>query len=216
MRMLFTLALGAALLLAPSPAPPTASARSLALLGVFPEIELEEPRVDPEPRTETAPVTERVAARPPGWQGPLPPAEPEAPPEDTVAVVPQSLRAVAPEPDPLIRDGKYIHVELKSAQIVSMGDPMKFVATLFNATDAHWNLVAEIVVRKGDGSQETLLQGYPLRLASGRQMRVPLGLKAREQRFPPGITEFVAFLRDRQGELVDRASIAFVVTVPLH
>ncbi len=210
MRMLFTLALGAVLLLAPSPASTTASSRALALLGVFPEIELKKPRVDPEPKAETAPVTQRVAARPPGWQGPLPP------PEETVAVAPQSLRPVAPEPDPLIRDGKYIHVELKSAQIVSMGDPMKFVATLFNATDAHWNLVAEIVVRKSDGSQETLLRGYPLRLASGRRMRVPLGLKAKEQRFPPGVTEFVAFLRDRQGELVDRASIAFVVTVPLH
>jgi len=163
---------------------------------------------------EAEPAPERVAARPPGWQGPLPPAAFEAQPEQAVAVVPQSLRAVAPEP--LIRDGKFIHVELESPQVVAPGDRMKFVATLFNATDARWNLVAEIVVRKGDGSQETLLQGYPLRLASGRRMRVPLGLKAREQRFPPGITEFVAFLRDRQGELVDRASIAFVVTVPLH
>ncbi len=126
-----------------------------------------------------------------------------------VAALPQSIRAPH-----WIQEGEMINIERKSPQALSVGDKMKFVATLVNHTDTRLNLVAQVVVRKGDGSEETLIPNYGLQLGQGKSFRVPVGMAAREKRFPPGITKFIAFLRDKQGQLIDEASITFMIALP--
>jgi len=114
-----------------------------------------------------------------------------------------------------LEEGRFIALQRKSPQALFSGDKMKFVATLVNSTQARWNLVAEVVVNKSDGSQETLISHYKLHLNKGKQLRVPMAMSAKPNRFPPGLTQFVAFLRDPSGQIIDRASISFVVRLPL-
>lgn len=114
-----------------------------------------------------------------------------------------------------LEQGRFIDLRRKSSPTLLAGDKMKFVATLINTTNARWNLVAELVVRKSDGSQETLISHYKLHLNRDKQLRVPMAMSAKPRRFPPGLTQFVAFLRDPAGQIVDRASITFVVRLPL-
>lgn len=115
-----------------------------------------------------------------------------------------------------VEEGVLIALERKSPQTITLGGKIQFTATLVNRTDAHLRLIAEVVVLKGDGSQETLISGYPLQLSVGKEFRVPFGIAAEPPRFAPGLTQFIAFLHDAQGELVDRASITFMLTLPLH
>lgn len=114
-----------------------------------------------------------------------------------------------------LEEGRFIALQRKSPQALFSGDKMKFVATLVNSTQARWNLVAEVLVNKSDGSQETLISHYKLHLNKGKQLRVPMAMSAKPSRFPPGLTQFVAFLRDPSGQIIDRASISFVVRLPL-
>jgi len=113
-----------------------------------------------------------------------------------------------------LQAGEMIDIERKSPQALLIGEKMKFVATLVNHTASKLNLVAQVVVRKGDGSEETLIPNYGLQLGKGKSFRVPVGMAAKEKRFPPGVTKFIAFLRDNHGQLVDEASITFMITLP--
>lgn len=129
----------------------------------------------------------------------------------TIAAQPQGVNASR-----WLQEGELINLERKSPQAVIVGQKMKFVATLVNDTDSKMNLVAQVVVRKGDGSEETLIPNYGLQLGKGKSFRVPVGMAAKEKRFPPGLTKFIAFLRDKHGQLVDEASITFMITVPFE
>ena len=115
-----------------------------------------------------------------------------------------------------MQEGELIDLERKSPEEIQLGENMKFVAILVNRTDSKLNLVAEVLIRKGDGSLETLIPNYNLQLGKGKEFRVPVGMAAKERRFPPGLTQFVALLRDKQGALIDQAQITFKLTLPLH
>jgi hypothetical protein len=115
-----------------------------------------------------------------------------------------------------IKEGEMIDLERKSPEEIELGENMKFVATLINRTDSKLNVVAEVLIRKGDGTLETLIPNYKLQLGKGKEFRVPVGMAAKARRFPPGITQFVALLRDNHGALIDQAQITFKLTLPLH
>lgn len=117
---------------------------------------------------------------------------------------------------PWVEEGMLIALERKSPQAVALGGKIQFVATLVNRTDSQLHLIAEVIVLKGNGSQETLISNYALQLGVDKEFRVPFGMAAKAPRFAPGMTHFIAFLRDAQGELVDRASITFMLTLPIH
>lgn len=117
---------------------------------------------------------------------------------------------------PWVEEGMLIALERKSPQAVALGGKMQFVATLVNRKDSKLHVIAEVIVLKGDGSQETLISGYPMQLIKDKEFRVPFGMAAKAPRFAPGVTQFIAFLRDAQGQLVDRASITFMITLPIH
>ena len=129
----------------------------------------------------------------------------------------RSLAMMAPQEQLLwIEEGQLISLERQSPQTLPLGDKMEFLATLTNHTQGGLKLVAEVIVIKGDGSQETLIPSYPVQLGRGKEFRVPFAMAAKGTRFAPGVTQFIAFLRDAQGDLVDRASITFMLTLPLH
>jgi|GEM_PF-5665208 len=186
------------------PMTPSVEAASLALLGVFPDDFQAAP--PPTPTAVSAvksvqPDVKRVKAD-----------EPTVVPQDERLPVPvQVIKQMA-----WLKEGQLIALERKSPQTLNIGGKMKFVATLINHTGARLNLVAEVVVRKGDGSKETLIPGYALQLGKGNRFRVPVGLAAKAQRFPPGLTQFSAYLWNRQGQLIDQASITFMVSLPLQ
>ena len=117
---------------------------------------------------------------------------------------------------PWVEEGMLIALERKSPQAVALGGKMQFVATLVNRTDSKLHVIAEVIVLKGDGSQETLIPSYPVQLGRGKEFRVSFAMAAKAPRFAPGVTQFIAFLRDAQGDLVDRASITFMITLPIH
>lgn len=194
--------------LSTTPMTPLAEAAALALLGVLPDhFQAAPPPALAEPARPIVRANEAKRPMPQTYAGGLI----EKPNATRKPLPVQVVEQMA-----WMKEGQLIALERKSPQAIDIGSKMKFVATLVNHTDGRLHLVAEVIVRKGDGSKETLIPGYALQLGKGKSFRVPVGMAAKAKRFPPGLTQFIAYLRDRQGQLIDQASITFMVSLPLH
>ena len=92
---------------------------------------------------------------------------------------------------------------------------IRFVATLINEHNSFWHITVTGMVVLADGSKVTVLQPHSLWMVPGQQLRLPVALAADPTRFPPGWTQFEALLRDDQGQIIDQASINFLLTLDL-
>jgi hypothetical protein len=99
---------------------------------------------------------------------------------------------------------------------ISADDSIQFTAILSNQGDAALSLTGELIVIKGDGTTATLLPSRGLKLKAGQKIQLPVEFAVKSWHFPPGKTEFLAILRDLQGEIIDRASVTFQISVVLQ
>lgn len=120
------------------------------------------------------------------------------------------------EPEPYYVPGNLITLKPTAPFEVSADGRVKFSAILVNRGDTALSLTGELIVIKGDGTTATLLPSYGLKLKAGQKIQLPVELAVKSWHFPPGRTEFLAILRDLQGEIIDRASVTFQISVPLQ
>jgi hypothetical protein len=93
---------------------------------------------------------------------------------------------------------------------------IRFIATLTNEHNTLWHVTVMGTVELADGSKVTVLQPHSLWMVPGQKLRLPVALTADPQRFPPGWTQFKALLRDDQGQVIDQASVSFLLTLDLQ
>lgn len=120
------------------------------------------------------------------------------------------------EPEPYYVPGNLITLKPTAPFEVSADGRVQFSAILVNRGDTALSLTGELIVIKGDGTTATLLPSYGLKLKAGQKIQLPVELAVKSWHFPPGRTEFLAILRDLQGEIIDRASVTFQISVPLQ
>jgi len=92
---------------------------------------------------------------------------------------------------------------------------IRFVATLTNERNTLWHITVTGTVELSDGSKVTVLRPHSLWMVPGQKLRLPVALTADPQRFPAGWTQFKALLSDDQGQIIDQASISFLLTLDL-
>lgn len=118
--------------------------------------------------------------------------------------------------EPYYVPGNLVILQPTTSFLISAGGSIRFSAILSNQGDRALSLTGELIVIKGDGTSATLLPSRGLKLKAGQKIQLPVELAVKSWHFPPGRTEFLAILRDLQGEIIDRASVTFQISVPLQ
>lgn len=115
----------------------------------------------------------------------------------------------------LVVPGELVNLQPAGSIVVPLTGTIRFIATLINPHSKAWNVIGELLVKKADGTTLTLLAPREIHLSRGQMLRLPVGLPADPSTFPPGLNEFVAILRDLQGNLIDQASVTFILTLDI-
>ncbi len=115
----------------------------------------------------------------------------------------------------LVVPGELVNLQPAGSIVVTLTGTIQFIATLINPHSKAWSVMGELLVKKADGTTLTLLAPRQIRLGRGQTLRLPVGLPADPATFPPGLNEFIAILRDLQGNLIDRASVTFILTLDI-
>lgn len=119
-----------------------------------------------------------------------------------------------PEPDVVGKAIQLLPTGPTEISLLSNGQ-IRFVATLINERNNFWHITVTGMVELADGSRVTVLEPQSLWMVPGQELRLPVALAADPARFPPGWTQFKALLRDDQGQIIDEASINFLLTLDL-
>ncbi|MCR4405090.1 MAG: hypothetical protein NUW06_07460 [Candidatus Acetothermia bacterium] len=120
------------------------------------------------------------------------------------------------EPEPYYVPGNLITLKPTAPLEVSANGRIQFSAILVNQGDTALSLTGELIVIKGDGTTATLLPSYGVKLKAGQKIQLPVEFAVKSWHFPPGRTEFLVILRDLEGEIIDRASVTFQISVALQ
>lgn len=119
------------------------------------------------------------------------------------------------QPNNLVVPGELVNLQPSGSIVVPLTGTIQFIATLINPHHKAWKVIGELLVKKADGSVLILLAPREIRLARGQTLTLPVGLPADPSTFSPGLNEFVAILRDLQGNLIDQASVTFILTLDI-
>jgi hypothetical protein len=128
--------------------------------------------------------------------------------------VPPATSAKRPEPYIVGKAIQLLPTGPTEISLLSNGQ-IHFVATLINEHNSFWHITVTGMVELADGSKVTVLQPHSLWMVPGQELRLPVALTADPARFPPGWTQFKALLRDDQGQIIDQASVNFLLTLDL-
>jgi len=115
----------------------------------------------------------------------------------------------------LVVPGELVNLQPTGSIVVPLTGTIQFIATLINPHSKAWNVIGELLVKKADGTTLTLLAPRQIHLSRGQTLTLPVGLSADPSTFSPGLNEFIAILRDLQGNLIDQASVTFILTLDL-
>ncbi|MFN4218241.1 MAG: hypothetical protein ACK4HB_03035 [Candidatus Bipolaricaulia bacterium] len=105
--------------------------------------------------------------------------------------------------------GRAVRLEPLGSLAVPVAGRIEFAATLINIQTSDWRVIGELYVTKGDGTSEKLFGPRAIRLGRAQTLRLPVGFAAK--RFPPGPTQFIAVLKDQNGQVIDRAALTFTI-----
>lgn len=123
------------------------------------------------------------------------------------------MKLTSQNSEPYYVPGDLVTLKPEASFEVSLDGNIKFTAILSNQSTEGLKLTGELIVVKGDGTTETLLPPRVLRLKAGQRIQIPVELALSSWHFPPGETEFLAILRDLKGEIIDKASVTFRISV---
>lgn len=115
----------------------------------------------------------------------------------------------------LVVPGELVNLQPAGSIVVPLTGTIQFIATLINPHSKAWNVIGELLVKKADGTTLTLLAPRQIHLSKGQTLTLPVGLHADPSTFSPGLNEFIAILRDLQGNLIDQASVTFILTLDI-
>lgn len=110
---------------------------------------------------------------------------------------------------PAILPGRAIRLEPSGALTIPSSGRIEFTATLVNIQASGWRVIGELYINKGDGTSEKLFGPRAIRLGRTQTLRLPVSFAA--NRFPPGPTQFIALLKDKDGQIIDRAVLTFTI-----
>lgn len=99
-----------------------------------------------------------------------------------------------------------------SHAIVPLPGLIQFMAQLSNPyPDQIWKVKVEAIVVNADGSTREAMSPRAIWLLPGQTIKLPIKFRAKEPKYHAGFTLFKAFVEDGSGEVLDKASIAFVL-----
>lgn len=116
---------------------------------------------------------------------------------------------------PIHVPGNLVTLQPEGLFEVPLDGDIKFTVILINRSTERCKLTGELIITKGDGTTETLLAPRAVKLKAGQKIQLPVVLGVSSWHLPPGETEFLAILRDMKGEIIDKASATFKITVAL-
>lgn len=110
---------------------------------------------------------------------------------------------------PAVIPGRAVRLEPLGSLTVPVSGRIEFAATLVNIQTNDWRVIGELYAIRGDGMSEKLFGPRAIRLGRAQTLRLPVGFAAK--RFPPGPTRFIAILKDQTGQVIDQATITFII-----
>ncbi|MCS7197454.1 MAG: hypothetical protein NZ930_02015 [Candidatus Bipolaricaulota bacterium] len=117
--------------------------------------------------------------------------------------------------EPAVIVGRAIRLDPLGPLHIPPAGRIEFLITLTNLERRDWQVIGELYISKGDGRTERLFGPRAIRMGPAQRLRLPVGFAANPARFPPGPTQLIAVLKDRAGQVIDRAVLTITIE-PKH
>lgn len=114
---------------------------------------------------------------------------------------------------PFYVPGEFVELLPASPATIAMPGVVKGTVKLSNPHGYFWRVTIEGTVVLANGITHQVLTPRTLWMIPNQTLQRPVQLPVDLTHFVPGVTQFLAILKDDQGRIIDQASVSFTLTV---
>lgn len=114
---------------------------------------------------------------------------------------------------PFYVPGEFVELLPASPATIAMPGVIKGTVKLSNPHGYFWRVTIEGTVVLANGMTHQVMTPRTLWMVPNQTLQRPVQLPVDLTHFVPGVTQFLAVLKDDQGKIIDQASVSFTLTV---